>query len=125
MDSGQTAVYHRSPSTSGHYQVTGGCLLMRDEMGYIYLMKPVGHNVYKIGETIDIEKRMARMQKKKDYELECLYSIEVTRDIQWQVERKLHNLYSRYRLASEWFALPQDVVDNFIEIVQYAERSTL
>ncbi len=35
-------------------------------MGFIYLMKPVGHNVYKIGETINIEKRMARMQKKKE-----------------------------------------------------------
>ena len=91
-------------------------------MGYIYLMKPVGHNVYKIGETINIEKRMARMQKKKDYELECIAFIEITRDIQWQVEHRLHEHYKRYRLASEWFALPEDAVENFIEIAHFVEK---
>ena len=94
-------------------------------MGYIYLMKPVGHNVYKIGETINIEKRMDRMQKKKDYKLELVAHIEITREIQWQVEHHLHEHYSRYRLASEWFALPEYAVDHFVEFTRYIERGIM
>ena len=94
-------------------------------MGYVYLMKPVGHNVYKIGETINIPKRMARMQKKKDYELELVAAVEITREIQWQVEHRLHEHYSRYRLASEWFVLPEDAVANFVELTRYIERGII
>jgi len=78
-------------------------------------MCPKGRNVYKIGVTIDIDKRIARKEKQVEYELYYIKSVYV-KNMFW-TERKLHNMFSRFRLAGEWFVLPFEVVHNFENIV--------
>lgn len=86
---------------------------MRDD-GFVYLVRPSGRNVYKIGETVNIENRMARKEKEVDYKLEVVCFVKVNH--RWKTEHALHLLYERLRLAGEWFVLPESVVDNFEEI---------
>ena len=82
-------------------------------MGYIYLMKPVGHNVYKIGTTIDTDKRIIRYQKKFDFELMYYDYIQVDDDICYAVEHGLHVELYRYHVGGEWFVLPDEIVSQF------------
>ncbi len=82
-------------------------------MGYVYLMKPVSNNVYKIGETINIEERIIVLQRKFDFELECIDFIEVDEIWQFYVERKLHLKLWRYHLGGDWFALPDELANQF------------
>ena len=95
---------------------------MKKDRGFIYLMKPVGHNVYKIGETIDIENRIARKEKVKDYKLKCILSVEVARTNMWSIERDLHYMFHSYRLAGEWFVLPKEIIKQFELIVRDVEK---
>ena len=68
--------------------------------------------IYKIGATVNIENRIARMEKKKAWKLECLRFIEVDGDFNecTRVENILHREYENYRLGNEWFVLPDDMV---------------
>lgn len=92
---------------------------------YVYLVSPKGKNVYKIGETIDIQVRFAQKEKQKDYKLELVSFVEVERGLQWEIEHRLHDIYSRYRLAGEWFALEQDAVDGFATLAASIEKEII
>ena len=86
-------------------------------MSYLYLMKVSGTSgVYKIGATVNIEKRMARMEKQKDWKLECIRYVEIDGDFNkcLTIEQNLHRKYSNYRLASEWFALPDEILGDLL-----------
>ncbi len=80
--------------------------------GFVYWMTIAGHNVYKIGATINLEKRIARKQKKHDYKLEYVDHIEVDIDVMYRTEDKLHKWFERYRVGNDWFALSDYVVAN-------------
>ncbi len=86
------------------------------EKRFVYLMKPVGHNVYKIGETINIEKRIERRQKKYAYKLTCVSYIETTKGLHWTIESKLHRMFEKYRIGNDWFVLPDPIVEQFVQI---------
>ena len=88
------------------------------EKGWVYLCKPEGKNVYKIGETINLQRRFAEKQKKIDYKLILVACIEVERELLYSVEYRLHETFKRYRLAGEWFALPDSIQ---IEFLDYAK----
>ena len=76
--------------------------------GYVYLLHPVGHNVYKIGCTVDLVNRLQRMQRGRDVPLE--YVACIPSDDYELLEQRLHRIYRRFRLDGEWFALtPEDV----------------
>ncbi len=92
------------------------------ETGFVYLMKPVGHNVYKIGQTVNIENRIARKEKVKDYKLKCVCAVEVDRVHMWRIEHDLHNMFHSYRLAGEWFVLPKEIIKQFVSIVRDVEK---
>ncbi len=88
--------------------------------GYVYLIQPLDVPVYKIGVSIDVEKRIARKEKEKDYKLEIICSVFV--NDRYRTERILHNFFHRYRLAGEWFTLPPEVVENFAHIIKEASH---
>ena len=88
---------------------------MISKPGFIYLMKPKGHNVYKIGESIDPPRRLEVQSKKRDYELEIVQQIQV-KDC-FGIEQALHEQFSRYRLAGEWFVLPEATLLCFCDFV--------
>jgi hypothetical protein len=95
---------------------------MKDK-GFVYLVKPFEHNVYKIGESINVAYRIAKKEKEKSYRLKCIYSIEVDRVHMWSIENRLHNMFHEYRLAGEWFVLPKEVVKQFPLIVRDVEKT--
>jgi len=90
--------------------------------GYVYLCKPEGKNVYKIGETISLERRFAEKQKQIDYKLILVHYIEIERELLFYVEHRLHETFKRYRLAGEWFALPDSIEDEFIDYATQAYK---
>jgi len=96
--------------------------ILSAEKGYVYLVSPVGKNIYKVGETIDIQKRFARKEKEKDYKLTLIHGIEVDYKYAWDIENTIHRMYSRLRLAGDWFVLNQDLVDGFPQLVRDIEN---
>lgn len=77
--------------------------------GYVYLIRPAGHNVYKIGCAKDVKSRMRRLQRGHEYTLECVAKI-------WHrnytaLETQLHRRFAGYCLNNEWFALPDSAVE--------------
>ncbi len=90
---------------------------MYSKKGFIYLMKPKGSDrkVYKIGTSVDPENRLSVKQKEVKYEIELVASVPVLDS--FGIEQFLHDRYSKYRLAGEWFVLPYDVVDDFVNMV--------
>lgn len=79
--------------------------------GYVYLLQPVGHNVYKIGCSTDVERRMKTLQRRRGYKLQCIARI-------WsgnhtQLEQWIHRKFKHYRLDGEWYALSTEAVEQF------------
>lgn len=85
---------------------------MESREGYVYLVRPIGHNVYKIGCTVDPDERLRRMQRKhRGFQLE--YAALVHHWNYFAFEDFLHRKFSRYRLIGEWFVLPDEAVEEF------------
>ena len=89
--------------------------------GFIYLMKPKGSNgAYKIGTSVNVEKRRNQKQKNVDYEIEVVLSVPVK--FNYATEARLHDYFSRVRLAGEWFALSDFNIENFKHIVEELDK---
>lgn len=83
--------------------------------GYVYLIGPKGHNVFKVGRSTDPNRRLITIQRKTQIELECVASL--LSDDCMRAEYEWHLRFGRYRLpgAGEWFALPPEAVCDFME----------
>ena len=81
-------------------------------VGYVYLLKPTHHNVFKIGCTTDLDRRLKTFQKTRNYKLEYVAAIWV--DDCEELERYMHRKYKQYHLIGEWFVLPPSTVDQFV-----------
>lgn len=80
--------------------------------GYVYLMQPKGHNVYKIGCTMHLEKRLQR--KQNDILGVALEYVAVVWSEDYErLEQHLHRTFAAYHLAGEWFVLPDATVEWF------------
>lgn len=84
--------------------------------GYIYIIRVTDtKGVYKIGETINVARRILEFQKDHDYRLEIIHYVKV-KD-KWTIEQALHEKYNRYRLAGEWFTLPDGVINTIRTLI--------
>jgi hypothetical protein len=82
--------------------------------GYVYLIKPTGHNVYKIGCSVNPTRRLKALQSRvKGVSLEIVTAILYV-DYE-AAERHWHHRFSSFRLSSEWFALPDAEVQAFLQ----------
>lgn len=79
--------------------------------GDVYLIRAKGTNRYKIGCTTNLKSRLKSLRIKNPYELELIHSIP-SNDIEI-FEKSLHDQFAKYRVHSEWFELPECVVDDF------------
>lgn len=76
--------------------------------GYIYVLHPIGVETYKIGYSVNLPQRIAKLQFGKDYQLEFVAYM-------WDEdatgrEVALHHRFGRKHLSGEWFALtPEDI----------------
>lgn len=77
--------------------------------GFVYVVKPAGHNVYKIGCSVDVERRLARMQRKYDFSLE-LVAVIYSKDYE-RLEAQMHRRFAKYHLIGEWFVLPDSAIE--------------
>lgn len=83
--------------------------------GKIYLIRN-GEGHFKIGRTRQrVSERIKQLQVACSTPLEFIAEQEVRHPS--KVEAAIHNKYSLYRLEGEWFDLPNEVVELFIEDV--------
>lgn len=87
--------------------------------GYVYIMKPVHSNVYKIGETVNLEQRIKTLGRKFNFKLEYVYTKQVRDCFGW--ESALHLRYSNYHIGGDWFALDENALAEIIETLEGVE----
>jgi hypothetical protein len=86
------------------------------KQGFIYVVKPTHSNVYKIGETDNLERRLSQLKKKFDFDLEYVFTHPSSNC--FGLEQRLHMNYDRYHLGGDWFALTDGALR---DLIAYAE----
>lgn len=83
--------------------------------GYVYLIRPKGHNIFKVGCSTDPQRRLITIQRKTVLELECVATL--LSDDCSRAEYDWHRRLADYRLpgGGEWFALTPEAVDEFVQ----------
>ena len=74
--------------------------------GFVYLIRgpKIGsEQLYKIGQTSNMQDRMRNLQTGSPTKLEIVKSIQT--DDALMIERKLHNAFKETRIRGEWYAL--------------------
>ena len=74
--------------------------------GYVYVIHCTGTPFYKIGETGDLDARLATHQTSNPFELEYSYTIKVVNPK--GLESKLHNTFKNSLQNGEWFTLRKE-----------------
>jgi hypothetical protein len=87
-------------------------------MEYVYIIKPRHSNVYKIGQTTDLERRLKTLRRKFNFELELVYSVMVENS--YQIEQMVHAQAYKSHLGGDWFALEQETLSAIIEDLKVA-----
>lgn len=82
--------------------------------GYVYLLQPIGHNIYKIGCTTNLERRLKGYKSLYKFPVEFIAHIHYE-DYQ-QAEQQWHTKYDKYHLVGEWYVLPDSEVRDFKEL---------
>lgn len=88
--------------------------------GYVYLLRIPETGVYKIGVSIDVEKRIKQLQTGNTEEITLVnkfYS-----NYPYKIESNLHRRYGVQAIKGEWFYLEQKDVDTFIQNCTTYER---
>jgi len=108
----------RNPNNPMYDAVSQSKLLAQIEAnkvaGYVYLLQPVGVNIYKIGCTTDLDNRMKRYKSKYKFPVQYVGAIRY-KDY-FQAEREWHSMYTKYNLVGEWFVLPEPEVLYFVSM---------
>lgn len=84
---------------------------MERESGWVYLIKPVGHNIYKIGYTTNLEQRLKQNSKKIGKPVEYVHFFH-TDNCQY-AEQEVHAMFRNSHLVSEWYTLSDEEVSKF------------
>lgn len=93
---------------------------IKDNSGFVYLIKATKTNFYKMGMSKDPYKRLQSLQTGTPFELTILYRV-FTFDCV-ALEKALHEYYQGYWLRGEWFDLPKSEVDNFIGVASTLDQ---
>lgn len=79
--------------------------------GSVYLVHAAGTNRYKIGLTVNVQRRFSQLTKQSPYPLDLICSYECGDVI--QEESYWHNHFSDCRVHREWFELTEEQVEEF------------
>lgn len=94
---------------------------------YLYIIRQsgieaddlVGDSFYKIGNSKNPESRLKTLQTSNPNELELIFTFGSHRkDESLFFERWMHQLFSPFREKGEWFLMPDEIVQTFMEDVQ-------
>lgn len=73
------------------------------KQGYVYVLQMEGHDYYKIGRTVNINRRVAEISPRMPGRLIVVFAHQVG-DAPF-TESSLHSAFSRHRMNGEWFKL--------------------
>jgi len=95
------------------YKIEGKPATIEDPNGegYVYLIKPVGHNVYKIGSTTDLERRLIQNSRNTGQRMEYVhyfYSKNMEHD-----EQRAQIMFSKSHLVRDWFVMSDEEIERF------------
>ena len=88
---------------------------------HIYLINAENTNLYKIGLSHNLTKRVKQLQTSSPHKIVLVESWKT----QWgkKLEFTLHRVYSMQRQSGEWFELNTEQVENFLENCNKIESS--
>lgn len=90
---------------------------------YVYLIKTIEDNKYKIGKTNNINKRLKELQTGNSNELilvDSYYS-----KYSSKVESALHNFFKHKNIINEWFEFDQDDINKFKQLCKQTEENLI
>jgi hypothetical protein len=94
-------------------------------MGFIYLLIQLDYNneeTFKIGFTKNNpQKRISQLSTGNPNKIELLRFYESVNYI--KIEKWLHRKYCKFNYFNEWFKLPTETVENFIEDCKTADET--
>lgn len=82
--------------------------------GFIYVIKAKGTDLYKIGCSNDINKRIATLETIIPFDLELIYSYRLDSKLKFKLESELHTLLQDKRHKGEWFKLNDNDIEKII-----------
>lgn len=79
------------------------------EQGYVYLMRACGTNYYKIGKSVNPDRRLLQIAPQMPF---TTVFVKVWRsNFMSMGEKLLHHFFQDYRANGEWFKLPEHALD--------------
>jgi hypothetical protein len=88
---------------------------------FVYLIKDEFTSYYKIGVSNNPHKRILNLQTGNSFKLTLISYFET--DYAFKLEKAFHNFNIYCKVNNEWFDLPNDVVENFINLCQKYENN--
>jgi predicted GIY-YIG superfamily endonuclease len=72
---------------------------------YIYLLKSEENGYYKIGKSVNPDKRVKTLQTGNPEKISLISKVEISNKFCYRVESALHSQYSYVKKNGEWFNL--------------------
>lgn len=84
---------------------------------YVYILHNQVTNLYKIGITDNIKRRIMQLTGACGVELQQVFAIKT--ELANDIEATLHRIFAPYRQEGEWFAIPREEIDAIASEVQF------
>lgn len=89
---------------------------------FLYIFNEIDTNKYKIGVSVNIEKRLKQLNTGNANKLQCIYSLETS--IPFALERNIHQLLKEYNIEnSEWFIFEKEQLSTIIDKINKSNNS--
>lgn len=84
---------------------------------YVYILHNQVTNLYKIGISDNVRRRIMQLTGACGVELQQVFAIKT--ESANEIEATLHNIFAPYRQEGEWFAIPKDEIDSIASEMQF------
>jgi Meiotically Up-regulated Gene 113 (MUG113) protein len=95
----------------------------RPDPGFIYVVQMTGHDIYKIGRSSHVPRRMSEIGVQLPFPYKLLFAHKVP--YAYFTEADLHRDYSHSRTNGEWFQLPQTALHHIQARLLYMQAEWL
>jgi hypothetical protein len=92
-------------------------------MKYVYLVRAIGTDYYKIGSTKSVGSRMDHLRNASPFDLVLIDS--APSEQAQHLERSLHNKLVHHRRHGEWFELDGELVRSVVNTIRSAEEQVI
>jgi hypothetical protein len=86
----------------------------RSSVGFVYVVRPAGADVVKIGKAFDVAKRLASLQTGQSARLELLAELPGGH----RLEAELHKRFAHLRVRGEWFRAEPELLAYVVEVAK-------